>query len=119
MLNNVSGEVSVTWEEKSITKPLPSAIIQMALIILVSVIFTAIIGFVFLGLSVTGVFALIVLSTGGLAAAVYFGRDFLLEMFFKEGKQSQHQQEHTSHQSSAESAPQEVSSEEPQAKVEA
>ncbi len=95
MLKNISGEVSVTWGEKSFTKPLSTAIIQLAIIVLASVIFTAVIGFVFLGLSIAGIVALIVLSAGGLGAAAFFGRDFLLGMFFKEDKLSQVEQAST------------------------
>jgi hypothetical protein len=88
MLNNISGEVSVTYCEKSFTKPLSTAIIQLAIIVFSSVIFTALIGFVFLGLSIAGVVALIVLSACGLGAAVFFGRDFLVGILFKEDKLS-------------------------------
>lgn len=83
MLKNVSGEVTIKWEDKSVTKPLSNAIVQLGLVALAAVLFTSVVGFVFLGLSLVGVIALIVLSAGGLGASAFFGRDFLTSLIFK------------------------------------
>ena len=88
MLNNLTGEVSVTWEDKSVTKPLSAGIMQLALISVASVVFTSFVGFLLLGFSITGVVTLTVLSAGGLGASAYFGRDYLIDMFFKDGIQA-------------------------------
>jgi hypothetical protein len=82
MLNNINGEISISWNDKSLTKPLSSAIVIASVATLSVVMFTAIIGFIFLGLSIAGVLVLLLLTIGGLMGSLYFGREYLLEKIF-------------------------------------
>ncbi|WP_045861612.1 hypothetical protein [Teredinibacter purpureus] len=83
MLKNVTGEVSITWGDKTINKTLSGALIQLALAASITVLFTSIIAFVILGISLLGFLALFIISAAGIGAACYFGRDFLTGLLFK------------------------------------
>lgn len=89
MLKNVTGEVSITWGDKTVTKTLSGALTQLALVMLAAVVFTSIIAFVILGISLISFIALLVVSAGGIGAAVYFGKDYLTGMLLKGAQSAQ------------------------------
>lgn len=83
MLKNVSGEVSIKWEDKVLNLSLSSALVKLALVATIAIVFAAIIGFVLFGFSLIGFLFLILLSVAGLGASVYYGRSYILGFLFK------------------------------------
>tara|TARA_R110002072_G_scaffold303138_1_gene495431 strand:- start:43978 stop:44325 length:348 start_codon:yes stop_codon:yes gene_type:complete len=100
MLNNINGEISISWNDKSLTRPLSSAIVIASVATLSVVMFTAIIGFIFLGLSLAGVLVLLLLTIGGLIGSLYFGREYLLEKIFSENSENNSQKSEVKQESS-------------------
>jgi len=84
MLKNITGEITVQWNDKSTVIPLKGALIKLMILSLVAVLFTSIIAFVFLAISFTGFITLIVLSVAGLGATAHFGKEYLTGLVFRE-----------------------------------
>jgi len=84
MLKNITGEVSISWGDKEITKPMSEGLFQLAGIALAPIIISSCVGFILLGWSVVSTIVHIVLTVIGLCTAVYFGRVFLIGMIFKD-----------------------------------
>ncbi|MFA0809308.1 hypothetical protein [Microbulbifer epialgicus] len=93
MFKNLSGEVTISWGDKTVTKSLSRAIVLLSLVAVCSIFFTALMGFLLFGFSASTFLALPILSIIGLGAAVYFGRDFLTGLIFKGQVQAESSQE--------------------------
>jgi hypothetical protein len=83
MLKNISGEVSIKWEDKVLNMSLSNALIKLAIVAVIAITFAAIFGFVLFGYSLIGFLFLILLSSAGLGASVFYGRSYILGYLFK------------------------------------